>query len=94
MKRSNQLLGIILIVVGGIFLLDALNVISVFAGWWAIIIIIIGAYSMYKNGISVGNTLITALGVFLFLKEQNIAAEAYILPAFLVLLGLAIIFKK
>lgn len=94
--RNNRILGIVLIVVGGLFLLDALNIINgiFFDGWWTLFLIIPGLYSMTRQGITVGNTILVIIGAAFLLDEQGIHLKGYLVPAILIALGLAIVFKR
>ena len=95
-KRNNQILGVLLILIGGLFLLQATGVINnfLFDGWWTLFLIIPGLLSMSRQGITVGNTILVLIGVLFLLDEQGIALRGYLVPAVLIALGLAVIFRK
>ncbi|MDD4596058.1 MAG: DUF5668 domain-containing protein [Candidatus Izemoplasmatales bacterium] len=96
-SKNRKFWGIVLVVVGIVFLLDRLNIIPVdifFAGWWTLFLIIPAIYMMFKQGIQIGNVILLGLGIYFFLNERNWGYSYLILPAALIILGIAIIIRK
>ncbi len=95
-KRNNSVLGIMLLVAGILFLLDALNVINgiLFDGWWTLFLIIPGILSMSRQGINLGNTILVVIGVAFLLDRQGVHLGGYFVPGILIILGLFVLFKK
>ncbi|MFA7560968.1 MAG: DUF5668 domain-containing protein [Candidatus Izemoplasmatales bacterium] len=94
---NKRILGIILVVVGIIFLLNRLDVFTVdifFKGWWTLLLIIPAFVSMSKNGVTLGNTILLVIGVILLLDAQGLNFEGYLLPAVLVVIGIGLLFKR
>ncbi|XFA99517.1 LiaI-LiaF-like domain-containing protein [Candidatus Izemoplasma sp. B36] len=96
MRRHNTL-GILLLVIGIIILLNALNVIPVnifFNGWWTLFLIVPALMSMSRQGITAGNAILLVLGVGFLLREQGWDYTQYIVPALFIAVGLVIIFRR
>ncbi len=96
MKRHNTL-GIILLVIGIVILLNALNVIPVnifFNGWWTLFLIVPALMSMSRQGLTAGNAILLVLGVGFLLREQGWDYTQYIVPALFIAVGLVIIFRR
>ncbi|MGD9909009.1 MAG: DUF5668 domain-containing protein [Candidatus Izemoplasmatales bacterium] len=96
-SNNRKVLGYVLLFFGVIFLLSRLNLFSLhlfFNGWWTLLIIIPAIVSMSKQGVTFGNIAFLILGVYLFLNENGINFEGYLLPALLVLLGGYLLIKK
>ena len=101
MKISNILWGIVLIVVGLIFGLNALEITSInifFDGWWTLFIIVpcfIGLFN--ENDSKTGNIIGIVIGLCLFLACQDIInfdlLWKLLVPAILIIIGLSFIFK-
>jgi predicted membrane protein len=99
-KLSNSLWGLFFIVVGlGI----AGKVIGLWefeiwqGGWWTFLIIIPCFISMIQSGFGVGSTLGFIIGVMLFLSyhiDLNFTIWQLIVPAFLIFIGLRIMFQN
>ena len=99
MKRyqSRLITAIILIVVGLLLLADRLGWIDFtlfFNGWWTLFLIIPGVYSIAKNGVQVGNTLLVVIGGIFLLQAWNLDLSNYLLPIALVVFGVVMIAKK
>lgn len=99
-KIGNILWGIVFIVIGLIFGLNAMGVTNIdvfFDGWWTLFIIIPSLIGIIKNGRNVGGYVWLAIGVVLLLSAQGILDMSkvgkLIFPAILVAIGLSIIFK-
>ena len=71
MKKITKILwGIVLIVLGVIFALNALNIADInvfFDGWWTLFIIIPSLISLFNDHDKVGGLIGIAIGVFLLL---------------------------
>jgi hypothetical protein len=97
MKNNNKTFwGIVLIIVGVVFLLDRLNLVSgiFFAGWWTLFLIIPALYKMSTSGVETGNLILLCVGVYFFIDAQGWSYSYLVLPVGLVVLGLAILLKK
>lgn len=98
MKENNKsIFGILLVVFGIVFLLVRLEVIPInlfFNGWWTLLLIIPALMSMTKQGVTAGNAILLAIGIYFFLDENGWNFRGFFVPAILILFGLYIIFKK
>ena len=102
MKKINNLLwGIVLIVIGIILGLNALEITSInifFDGWWTLFIIIPSIIGLINDDDKVGNIFGLFIGLALFLICQNIIDFDLLLklflPIILIFVGLALIFKN
>lgn len=99
-KIGNILWGVVFIVIGLIFGLNAMGVTNIdvfFDGWWTLFIIIPSLIGIIKNGRNVGGYVWLAIGIVLLLSAQGILDMSrvgkLIFPAILVAIGLSIIFK-
>lgn len=100
MKKVSKILwGIALIVIGGIFALNALGVTDIeifFDGWWTLFIIIPCLIGIFSERDKVGNIIGLAIGVFLLLCCQNVIGFdmlwKLVIPAIIVIIGLKLIF--
>lgn len=100
MKLSNVIWGILLVVVGVIFGLNALEITNInlfFDGWWTLFIIIPCFIDLFKEKDKTGNLIGIGIGVFLLLSCQDIISFDMLMklmfPAILVVIGLSLIFK-
>ena len=100
MKTSNILWGIILVVIGVIFGLNALEITNInifFDGFWTLFIIIPCFIGLFKEKDKKGNLIGIFIGLFLLLSCQNIVDFDLLLkllvPVVLVIIGLSIIFN-
>jgi len=94
---QKKLFGILLVVLGAIFLLNALNIFTVnifFNGWWTLFLIIPAVISMSKQGITTGNSILLIIGIVLLLREWDVDFKGYLVPAVLIILGIGLLFKK
>ncbi|MDP3130936.1 MAG: DUF5668 domain-containing protein [Bacillota bacterium] len=100
MKRdpSRLITAILLIIVGALLLADRLGWIDVTlfcAGWWSLLLIIPGVYSIAKNGVRVGNALLVVIGgIFLLPAWTFTLIYGYLLPIALVVFGVYMIAGK
>lgn len=99
-KTSNLLWGLLLIVVGIIFGLNALDITNInifFDGWWTLFIIIPCFIDLFKEKDKTGNIIGLIIGISLLLACNNIIDFNLIwklaFPVALVIIGLSLIFK-
>lgn len=99
-KFGNILWGLILVVIGIIFALNALGITDInifFRGWWTLIIIIPSLIGLFKNESKMWSIIWLVIGIVLLLCAQNILSFTMvgklIFPFILVMIGLSIIFK-
>lgn len=99
-KISNSLWGLVLILLGLIFGLNALDITDInifFDGWWTLFIIVPCFIGLFKNESKTGNIIGLIIGVLLLLGSQNIINFALIwkliIPIILIMIGLSFIFK-
>lgn len=100
MKISNLLWGVLLIVIGVIFGLKALNIADInifFDGWWTLFIIVPCFIDLFKDKDKTGNIIGLIIGIALLLASQDIISFETIwkllLPFILIVIGISIIFK-
>lgn len=99
-KISNSLWGLVLILLGLIIGLNALDITDInifFDGWWTLFIIVPCFIGLFKNESKTGNIIGLLIGVLLLLGSQNIINFALIwkliVPIILIMIGLSFIFK-
>lgn len=99
-KVSNFLWGLVLIAVGVIFGLNALEITDInifFDGWWTLFIIVPSFIGLFKEEDKTGNLIGLIIGICLFLGCQDYISFDLIwklmMPTILVIIGLSIIFK-
>ena len=99
-KVSNFLWGLVLIAVGVIFGLNALEITDInifFDGWWTLFIIVPSFIGLFKEEAKTGNLIGLIIGICLFLGCQDYISFDLIwklmMPTILVIIGLSIIFK-
>ncbi len=97
---GNILWGIVLITIGVIFGLNALEITSInvfFEGWWTLFIIVPCFIGLIKDNDKTGNLIGLLIGVVLLLCSRNIISFSLIwkliVPTILVIIGLSFIFK-
>lgn len=101
MKKINSILwGIVLIIVGGIFALNAFGITDIevfFDGWWTLFIIVPCFVGIFCEREKTGNIIGLFIGVFLLLCCQNVLGFDMLLklavPAIIVIIGLKLIFS-
>lgn len=99
MKKIDKVVwGLVLIIAGVLFALNALNITDVdvfFDGWWTLFIIIPCAVGLFSERDKMGNFIGLAIGVFLLLCCQDILSFSMIwkllVPAVIILLGLKMV---
>lgn len=99
-KISNILWGMVLVVIGLIIGLNALEITNInifFDGWWTLFIIIPCFIGIFNDESKTGNLIGMIVGVVLLLGARNIISFEVIgkllLPTLLILVGLSIMFK-
>lgn len=100
-NTSNLLWGIVLIILGIIFGLNALgftNINIFFDGWWTLFIIVPCFINLFKEKNKTGDIVCLIIGVSLFLGCQDIVSFDLIwkllIPIILVVIGITLIFKE
>ena len=99
-RTSNLLWGIVLIAIGVIFGLNALEITRInifFDGWWTLFIIVPCVISLFKDKDKTGDIIGIIIGICLLLACQDIIDFGIIwklmIPAVLVIVGISLIFK-
>lgn len=99
-KVSNLLWGLVLIVLGVIFGLNALDIADIdifFDGWWTLFIIVPCFIGLFTGEGVTGNTIGIIIGICLLLACQGVldfnVIWKLIVPVILIMVGLSIIFK-
>ena len=100
-KIGNVLWGVVLIVIGLILGLNALNITHInifFSGWWTLFIIIPCFIGLFNEKDKTGNIIGLFIGIVLLLCAQNLLRFDIVwklaLPTILVIIGISIIFKN
>lgn len=98
---SNILWGIVLVLLGLVFGLNAIGVTDInlfFDGWWTLIIIIPCFINLFHDDEKIGSLIGVCIGVFLLLGCQGIIDFSLIwkliVPIVLVVIGLSMLFKN
>lgn len=98
-KASSILWGVVLIALGAIFALNALNITSIdvfFDGWWTLFIIVPCFIGLFTEREKTGNLIGIAIGVFLLLCCRDILSFTMLwkllVPAIIVIIGLKMVF--
>lgn len=99
-KFGNMLWGVVLIVIGAIFGLNALGITHInifFKGWWTLFIIVPSFIELFKSENKMWSFIWLVIGIVLLLCAQSILSFSLIgkliFPFILVMLGISIIFK-
>ena len=99
-KTSNLLWGIVLITIGVIFGLNALEITNInlfFNGWWTLFIIVPSFIDLFKEKDKTGNIIGLIIGIVLLLGCNNIIdfnlIWKLIVPIALIIIGISFIFK-
>ena len=100
MKIENILWGILLIILGVIFGLNALEITNIdifFSGWWTLFIIVPCFIGLFKESDKTGNIIGILLGIVLLLCCQDILSFEIVwklmIPVILIIIGCSLIFK-
>ncbi len=98
-KGSSVIWGLLLIVAGVVFALNALNIADIdifFDGWWTLFIIVPCGVGLFTEREKTGNLIGIAIGVFLLLCCQDILSFSMLwkllVPAIIVIIGLKMVF--
>lgn len=99
-RISNILWGLVLVGIGIIFGLNALEITDInifFDGWWTLFIIVPCFISLFKDQDKTGDIIGLIIGICLLLGCQDLLAFELVwklmIPVILVVIGLSIIFK-
>lgn len=99
-KISNIVWGVLLIAVGIVFALNAMNITNIdvfFDGWWTLFIIVPCGVGLITEREKTGNVIGVAVGVFLLLCCQDILSFSLLwkllVPAIIVIIGLKLVFS-
>lgn len=99
-KFGNILWGLVFIIVGCVFALNALEITDInifFDGWWTLIIIIPCFIGLFKEEHKTGNIIGLMIGVVLLLSCLDVISFDVVwklmFPAILVIIGLSFIFR-
>ena len=99
MNNKNILWGIVLVIIGVIVGLNALNITNIdifFNGWWTLFIIIPSLIGLLNEKDKTGNIIGLIIGIVLLLGVQNIInfdlIWKLILPMIIIIFGLSLIF--
>lgn len=97
---GNIIWGIVLILLGVIFGLNATGLINFnifFTGWWTLFLIVPGFVGLFKDNDKTGDIILIIIGIVLMLCVRNVLdfdiIWKLIFPIILVIVGLSIIFK-
>lgn len=96
MRRRNSL-GLLLLVIGVVILLNALNILPInifFNGWWTLFLIVPAVMSMSRQGLTPGNAILLVLGVGFLLREQGWDYTQYVVPALFIVVGIVFLVKR
>lgn len=100
MKIGNILWGILFIIVGVIFGLNALEITNIdifFSGWWTLFIIIPCFIGIFKETDKTGSIIGVLIGIALLLCCQDILSFELVwklmIPSILIIIGCSLIFK-
>lgn len=101
MKKITKIIwGIVLVAVGVVFALNALNITNVdmfFEGWWTLFIIIPCAVGLFTESDKTGNIIGIAVGVCLLLWRRDILDFSMlwklIIPVCIVIVGVRMVFS-
>lgn len=96
-NNRRKILGSLLVAFGIIFLLVKLDVLPLtifFEGWWTLLLIVPALYSMTKQGITTGNSILLAIGLFFFLEERGWNIKGFVVPTLLIIFGIALLLKR
>lgn len=99
-KTRNILWGIVFVVLGIIFGLNALEITDIdifFDGWWTLFIIVPCFIDLFKDEDKTGNIIGLTVGIVLLLCSQDLLQFEIVwklmIPIILVIIGLSFIFK-
>lgn len=97
-KVSSVIWGIILIVAGALFALNALGIANIdlfFEGWWTLFIIVPCAIGLFTEREKTGNIIGILIGVFLLLCSRDVLSYdmlwKLLIPAIIVIAGVKLV---
>ncbi len=97
---SNQLWGLVLIILGIVFGLNSLGITNInvfFDGWWTLFIIVPCFINLFKEKDKTGDIICLVIGIALFLGCQDVVSFELIwklmIPFILVAIGVSLVFK-
>ncbi len=97
-KASNIIWGVVLVVLGVIFGLNALKITNIdifFDGWWTLFIIIPCTVGLFTERDKTGNLICIAIGVFLLLGCQDIISFSLmwklLVPVVIIIIGIRLV---
>ena len=101
MKNNKSIIwGVILVMVGVIYVLNSLNIVDInlfFPGWWTLFIIVPCVIGLVTDGDKTGSIIGVIIGVLLFLGANDIIDYdliwKLIFPLIIIVVGLSLIFK-
>jgi predicted membrane protein len=101
MKKNKGILwGIVLVIAGVLWALNAIDVTNIdifFDGWWTLFIIVPCVIGMFTERDKTGNIIGILIGVFLLLCAQNVLSFSLLwkllVPAILVIIGLKMVIR-
>ena len=99
-NKDNIIWGILLVVLGVIFGLNAIGLTEInifFDGWWTLIIIAFGLSGLYKDSDKTWPAILTLIGVVMLLAARNLIDFTIVwkllFPSILVVFGISLVFK-
>lgn len=99
-NKDNIIWGILLVVLGVIFGLNAIGLTEInifFDGWWTLIIIAFGLSGLYKDSDKTWPAILTLIGVVMLLAARNLIDFTIVwkllFPLILVVFGISLVFK-
>lgn len=100
-NKSSVFWGLVLIIVGVLFLGNNLNWWDInifFKGWWSLFIIIPSIYGLFERGSRSGSIISLAVGILLLLAAQDVIGYGMIwkilVPIIIIVIGLTLIFNN
>lgn len=101
MLSTRTLFGILLVVLGGLLLLDQTGAIEagdIIGDWWPLFIVAIGLGQLLEmRRLSPGPLIVIGVGVLLLLGELDVVPGSiwnFVWPALLIAFGLALVFRR
>ena len=99
-NKDNIIWGVLLVVLGVIFGLNALGLTQInifFDGWWTLIIIALGLSGLYKDSDKTWPAILTLIGVVMLLATRDLIDFTIVwkllFPCILVIFGISLVFK-
>lgn len=99
-NKDNIIWGVLLVVLGVIFGLNALGLTEIsifFDGWWTLIIIAFGLSGLYKDSDKTWPAILTLIGIVMLLATRDLIDFTIVwkllFPCILVVFGISLVFK-